>query len=296
MRKPGRKLITTLLSVPLLAVSLLASASASALAVPRMAPASASGQHAAQVISASAGNWSAANSKIGPLQGQRLFYPGALPSRFAHSACNRLPAGDWCIVSYNKRNTNVASYVSSIPSSRNVVLVWEHEPEIPGRFSSGHTFVSGFDAQSALIRKAAHGAKNVHVASDSESWQYGFGGGNGGSRGAGCSFIPPASAVDYYYADNYSPTAQPLAGMVRWQNWLKCVKKSGKPIGIAEFGLGSCAGASARVKTLLADAAYLKTLDVQLWSYYYVPNKGCENWQFTDSAMISAWRGIEAGK
>lgn len=301
MRKSARNVIVALLSAALLAMPAMASASGH--------PAAAKGRSvttsAAWVVGARAVNWAAANAKIGPLRDQRIYYTGALPSKYNGSACSQLPAAVWCIISYGTPTTHVTSYVSSIPASRNAVIIFGHEPEHPGAFRNGAAFVTAFAAQSALIRHAAGKAGNVRVAMAAETYQYG---GKGfGSRGLGCSFIPPASEVDYYYADNYetTPTGKGLSTDPKWLNWLNCVKNKGRRLGLAEYGLGTCNGASKRLSTLQADASYLRTklpaitgFRTQLWSYFW-SSRGtkpgsCNNGQFTDSAMISAWRGIEA--
>jgi hypothetical protein len=260
---------------------------------------------AAWVVGARAVNWAAANAKLGPLRDQRIYYTGALPSKYSGTDCSKLPAAVWCIISYGTPTVNVASYVSSIPASRNAVIIFGHEPEHPGAFRNGAAFVTAFTAQSALIRHAAGKAANVRVAMASETYQYG---GKGfGSRGLGCSFIPPAGDVDYYYADNYetTPTGKGLATDPKWLNWLNCVKNHGRRLGLAEYGLGTCNGTSKRVATLQADATYLRTrlpaitgFRTQLWSYFWssrgTKSGSCNDGQFTDSATISAWRGIEA--
>jgi hypothetical protein len=301
MRNSARKVIIGLLSIALLAVPAMASASGH----PASAKSRAATTSAAWVVGARAANWAAANSKIGPLRDQRIYYTGALPSKYSGTDCSKLPAAVWCIISYGTPTVNVASYVSSIPASRNAVIIFGHEPEHPGAFRNGAAFVTAFTAQSALIRHAAGKAANVRVAMASETYQYG---GKGfGSRGLGCSFIPPAGDVDYYYADNYetTPTGKGLATDPKWLNWLNCVKNHGRRLGLAEYGLGTCNGTSKRVATLQADATYLRTrlpaitgFRTQLWSYFW-SSRGtkpgsCNDGQFTDSATISAWRGIEA--
>jgi hypothetical protein len=292
-----RNVITTLLSVALLAVPATAFASAS--------KHKATSKSAAWVIGARAVNWTSANKEIGPLREQRIYYTGALPSKWKGSACNVLPYGVWCIISYDTPTTNVTSYVSAISKTRNVVLIFGHEPEHPGVWKSPAAFVSAFEGQSTLIRKAEGKRTNVRVAMASMTYQYG---GKGyGSNGLGCAFIPPAKYVDYYYADNYevSPTGKGLATDPKWLNWLNCVKNKGRRLGLAEYGLGTCSTSAQRVATLKADAAYLGTklpaitgFRTQLWSYFWssaqTGTKGCNDPQFTDSSMINAWRSIEA--
>lgn len=77
------------------------------------------------------GGWTAANDMIGPLQTHRLFYT-ALPAKFE---ADKTPDNIVLIASYKTRNTNVVNYVNSVPDSRQVILIYHHEPE--GDYVSG---------------------------------------------------------------------------------------------------------------------------------------------------------------
>ena len=79
-----------------------------------------------------------------------------------------------------------------------------------------------------------------------------------------------------------------------------------KPIGLAEYGLGTCGpdGNATRAQSLLADSSYLKALPAAIgapvltWNYWWVNNSSanqCADWRFT-SAVTSAWRSIQAGR
>ena len=265
---------------------------------------------AAMLIGADAGssgaaaNWMTANHTIGSLQVDKIFYQHALPVSYAGSTCANLPEDVVCLVAYKTATTNVASFVSSIPASRTVVMIFYQEPE--AHFASGAEFVAEFEAQSTLIRQAASSAPNVFVADDAATSQY-----RPGYPGADCSFIPPPAYTDVYLADHYQsrPNGQDLPNGQNgddWTTWLNCVRPTHKPIGLAEYGLGTCGvdGNATREQSLLADNTYLKGLPavigapVLIWNYWWV-NGGsagsCMDWQFSGAAT-SAWRSIQAGR
>jgi hypothetical protein len=262
-------------------------------------------------------NWDTADSEIGSLGAQRIFYSGALPASYAGSYCSELRAGVTCIISYKTETTNVASYVESVPSSTKIIFIFHHEPEndiFAGSGTNGQNFVTDFESQSSLIRSAAGGAANIKVAMVAEAWQYQPG--TKWDNGADCSYIPPARYVDYYLTDIYEPDpdGQDLANSpvsTQWNTWLGCVTaaNSARPdspaaLGIAEYGLGTLAGDTVREETLAADDAYLKTTftSFALWEYWWEDNSidgGCTaancDWKFTDAPTTQEWRAIEAG-
>jgi hypothetical protein len=260
--------------------------------------------------------WHSANSEIGPLQTQRIFYKGAPPTSYAGSYCSELRAGITCIVSYKTQTTNVASYVKSIPPGRKVIFIFHHEPEndtFSGPGTNGQNFVSDFEAQSSLIRSSARGAANIKVAMAAEAFQY-----QPGTRwdnGGQCGYIPPVRYVDYYLADIYEPdpSGRDLPHSVvrtQWDTWLGCVKAANQgaahpaALGIAEYGLGTLAGNTVREETMAADNTYLKRIlpIFGLWEYWWEDNSidgGCTasncDWQFTDPATVREWQKIEGG-
>jgi len=265
---------------------------------------------AAMLIGADAGrsgaaaNWTAAKDTLGPLQVDKVFYSRALPPAFSASACADLPKNVMCLVAYKTPNANVASFVSSIPADRTVVMIFYHEPE--GDFPSGADYVAQFEAQSTLIRRAAGDAPNVFVADDASTTQY-----LPGRAGADCSYIPSRAYTDFYLADHYQPrpNGQDLPNGQHgddWTTWLNCVRPTHKPIGLAEYGLGACGadGNATRTQSLLADNSYLKDLPavigapVLTWNYWWVNNSSgnqCADWRFT-ATVTSAWRSIQAGR
>jgi hypothetical protein len=295
---------------------------ASSLVILPMACSSQSHSRAATLIGAATvqtvTGWDSARSDIGPVATQRIFYKGALPARYAGSYCSALPARATCIISYKRPTVNVASYVTSVPSGRDVIFIFHHEPEndtFPGPGTNGQNFVSAFTVQSALIRSAARHAAHVKVAMAAETFQY-----QPGTRwdhGADCSYIPPARSVDYYFADIYEPRpdGRDLAhGPVRaqWNTWLGCVNAANKAsprtpatLGIAEYGLGTLAGNAAREKTMAADAAYLEATFTHfaLWEYWWQNDSaagGCTaascDWKFTDAPTTKEWHALEAAQ
>jgi len=182
------------------------------------------------------GVWQGANGAFGPLHSARIFYSGQLPASFVGSAGSDLPDDVTLVVSYRTADTNVASYVCSIPATKKVVLSYSHEPEQQDpRFASGADYVTAFTAQSAKIRAAAEscGVGSVKVAMIALTWSYAV----TTRRGYTCSFIPPASTLDYYLADTYDRTQLSLAREPGFQRWKTCTEGS-VPRGLAEHGIG----------------------------------------------------------
>lgn len=139
--------------------------------------------------------WSSANAAIGPLQVDKMFYgtTTSLPSSYSSSQCANLPAAVTCVLAYKVADTNVASFVSSIPAGANTIMVWYQEPE-GNSFSScegvnkgsnGANFVCEFEHQADLIRANVTSANraNVWVAMDAGGYQYGT-----GRNGPACAF------------------------------------------------------------------------------------------------------------
>ena len=129
--------------------------------------------------------------------------------------------------------------------------------------------------------------------------------------GADCSYIPPPAYTDFYLADHYQPrpNGQDLPNGQHgddWITWLNCVQPTHKPIGLAEYGLGSCGadGNATRTQSLLADNSYLKALPsviaapVLTWNYWWVNSSSasaCQDWRFSDT-VTSTWRSIQADR
>lgn len=261
-----------------------------------------------------------ANSAIGPLQADKMFYSPskALPAAYSASTCAKLPAAVTCVLAYKVLTTNVASFVRSIPAGRDTIMVWWQEPEndrFSGPGSNGQNFVSDFEAQSRLIRGSVTAANisSVFVAMDAGGYQYDAGSKhNLGGAGGGCYFIPPARYVDFYLGDHYEAKATgvslPNGGApgAEWRGWLGCVAPRNKPIGVAEYGLNGInpphyANAPTTSQTFAADNSYLESqpdgLPVVLWEYWWYDND--DHWQFTPvgspdgSRAVAQWQSNE---
>jgi hypothetical protein len=262
----------------------------------------------------SAAGFRAAQTEFGPVGVQRLFYSGALPASYPGSECAQVESSGsdvTCVISYKDPDlatNNVATFVRSIPATADVWLVFHHEPEgdrFPGPGSAGPTFVSDFVRNAAAIRSAAGCSDcQVKVAMVANGFQYQdrspF------DRGRSCGFIPPAASVDRYLVDMYEdrPTGQslnrsPVAD--RWNAWLHCVnaanaasRDGARPLGLAEYGLGSQASDAVRAQTIRADAAYLPAAlpGFALWNYWDMPRR---TWTLDGHPkVIAAWRSVVA--
>ena len=234
-------------------------------------------------------------SQIGTPKVTRLFYK-ALPAKFDRQG---IPSGVLLIVSYKEENTNVASYVRSIPSNQPVQLVFHHEPEMD--YTSGSTFVSQFNAQEKLAKVAN---PNVPFAFIGGGFSY-----RSGHHGYTGSFIPPNA--DRYYLDSYqrgvgySPI-RPAAQDPSVQRYMALLTQKGKRFnGFTEYGRGATdathpltsAMVQQRVSVYAADDAYLRSLrGVQVWSYWYTTDGSGSNsgrqWRLTDATSQRAWRSI----
>jgi hypothetical protein len=256
--------------------------------------------------------WNAAYKTVGPLQSNKEFYDSgkALPRSFKDSECAQLNHDPLCVIAYKIMNTNLKSFVQSIPPNREspVVMVYYQEAELAKDHVPASTFLKDFEDQSAKIREYAAAKKltDVKVAMDSATYEYASPG-SGHSRGYSCSYIPPARYVDYYLGDVYEATLTGLQNDAEFQRWVHCVAARGKPLGIAEYGLGVCVSSgtfheSDRAATLAADAAYLARAlpGLVLWEYWWdaLPKSTakCDQWKFApDSVTAAKWRAIEAG-
>lgn len=266
------------------------SLAATALAVPAVAAQAGAATPAAKIIGAHSLNWAQDSATFGPFKDDRIFYPGNPPASFAGTAGDKLPAGVTAVISYKTPTTNVASFVSSIPANRPVIITWHHEPE---HDMAASAFVSEFEQQSNLIR--AQHKSNVRVAMIASTYQY-----VNGRSGYGCAYIPPASYVDMYTADAYQPTPTGLASDPQWNRWVTCTSGYGKNRGITEYGLGTGKNDAVREQTLATDDAYLKQHfpNLQIWSYWNVDDsyKGpLRDWRLLDSATQNEWQRIEQG-
>jgi hypothetical protein len=233
-----------------------------------------------------------ATTELGSLKVTRLFYQ-KLPSTFNRQG---IPNGVLLIVSYKQPNTNVASYVRSIPTGQQVQLVFHHEPEAD--YADGSTFVSEFNAQQKLAEAANQSIRFAFVAG---AFAY-----RSGHQGYSGSFIPPHA--DRYYLDSYqrgvaySPI-RPAAQDPAVQRYMALLAQKGKLFnGFTEYGRG-CKDATQpltdamvqqRLKVFAADNTYLRSLrGIRVWSYWYTTDvKSDRQWRLTDSRSQQGWRAI----
>ncbi len=243
-------------------------------------------------------SWKAANTAIGPLHTDRVFYRTLPSSYWADRYCSGLPAQVMCIVSYKTPTVNVAAYVKSVPTGRPVIMVFHHEPE-DGDFPSGSAFVAAFEAQSNLIRAAAAGRSDIQVAMVAgTSRQYA----NPSGHGWDCSYIPPARYVDHYFADIYDPTGVMLENDPGFTRWQYCTAGRHRSRGITEWGIGptKCMTSGlTRAHVMARDEQWLRERfpHMYLLEYWWVDDSAtegtCADWKFTSPAEISAWKSAE---
>jgi len=296
-------------------------------------------------VAASAAAWQTNNTNIGPLQSDKEFFGGnspALPSQWnePNNRCYEItqppnpPAeSPACVVNLNPGNSvyskaEIQDFLKNLPMDQTVIMVYRGEPE--GKTFSGcpgnpppsgdaANYLCYFELESSYVRAAAaHWGRteNVFTADDSASFQY-------DNNGAGmspkrCGWIVPSSYADFYLEDHYergladgsnlSVQGGSSKGAQQWNNWLGCVDTSGKPIGLAEYGLcsggancnhgsttcGAAGSTTDDTNTMAADNTYLAsqpsgTSPTVLWEYWF---EKC--WQFGNShGGMTEWRSIE---
>lgn len=242
---------------------------------------------ARMLVGIHADNWAGDNGTMGPLRAERVFYPGALPQSFAGSKAAKYPANVVVYVSYKKRG-NAAKFARSIPSGRRIRLIYHHEPE-NDYGGNGAAFVKEFKAEYRAVKKA-----NPKVQMGMAAMTYQYAHGRAGQSG---SFLPPASSVDFYAADNYEAKILPkgLAGDPEFQGWYKLVKNRGKELELTEYGVGATdlkASGTQRAAVIRRDDAWLTGNGrFGSWLYWY-KNGTNHDWRFTDSASVKAWRAV----
>jgi hypothetical protein len=293
---------------------------------------------AAQIVGAYAGpkssDWIAANSTsdVGPLQSVKEFIikEKPLPTEWdsSRNQCYEIEqalgpekSAQWpaCVVSYNVKESegDLAKFFTGLPAAQMVIMNWRDEPEAPrapfppcgGQTGNGPAYVCDFEQESRNIRKAAGDAPNVFVAMDASTYQYAPGTSHdrGGGDGQKCTYIPPASYVDFYLADHYNTRASDSSlpdekspEGDEWSTWLGCVASSGKPIGLAEYGL-DCRTQNPPQQTLAdeiaQDKGYLAAIPgarqpTIMWEYWDWNTKppGC---QMTSTTVKDEWRSAE---
>jgi hypothetical protein len=215
-----------------------------------------------------------------------------------------------------RRSTALAKFFTGLPAAQMVIMNWRDEPEAPGtpfpacggHAADGAAYVCDFEQESDNIRHAAREAPNVFVDMDASTYEYAVGTGHDrGGAAPDCPYIPPASYVDFYLADHYDrhatdstlPNEKP-PGSSEWSTWLDCVASSGKPIGLAEYGL-DCRSQNPPQQILADEIAkddgYLAAIPgakqpVIMWEYWDWNTKppGC---QMTSATVKDEWKRAE---
>jgi hypothetical protein len=238
-----------------------------------------------------------------------------------------------CVITYSDPETEaqIQDYLTGLPAEQMVIMVYHDEPE-GGSFSgcpgnpppvgNAANFVCYFEQQTERIRQAAaavNDVPNVFVAEDSSTYQYGEGATD--SAGTGCGFIVPPSYTDFYLADHYDEGANgmslpnetstssgdPTTDGQKWLNWLSCVQPTGKPIGLAEYGLDCTTNPNqqAVIDEIAADKSYLSaipgaTQPTIMWEYWYsasgIPSgPGCtfDQKSTLGQEAITEWQSVE---
>lgn len=296
------------------------------LAVISSVPAQA-GTRAANLIGAYSDNWPLANSTLDPLQTNKFFYGDGLPASYNDPTSNGQPGcGTYapthtitCIIVYDVVNSNLKSFIRSIPSTQQVIIGYCNEPEgthnNPGECGYGHeNFLTTFENQSALIHQYDGGATNIKIAEVSEAYQYAAGTthDNGGAS-PNCPYIVPSQSdpyLNFYLIDIYEPNLtqdQNLGAKPNgpWNTWIGCTQGMGLARGIAEYGIlcgntnaTESGGKSIVAATLADDDSYLKANfpNLEVWEYWYTNQAGSPNGcAFTNQQSINEWKAIEAG-
>jgi len=237
-------------------------------------------------------SWQKGARQIGPPHVTRLFYR-QLPKTFSRQG---IPDGVLLIVSYKQPTSNVTSYARSIPADEDVQLVFHHEAEAD--YPSGSKFVSQFNAQEQLVKKANPDVPFAFVAG---GFAY-----RKGQPGYDGSFIPPNA--DYYYLDSYQrgdgwSQLQPAEKDPSVQRYRSLLAAKGHQFnGFTEYGRGAVdrshpltrAMVHQRMKVFAADERYLRSLpEIRVWTYWDTTDRPSgTQWRLTDKKSQKAWRAI----
>jgi hypothetical protein len=287
-------------------------------------------------------DWVDTNNKIGPLQSDKDFYGGnspTLPGQWNDplNTCYQVEQligtgnrGKWpaCVINLAdfEPEARIQDFFTGqprsegLPAAQMVIMIFHGEPEskkfgcpVPHPPASrAARYVCSFKLESRNIRRAAAAVgdvPNVFVASDSSTYYYG--GGLHDRAGRGCAWIPPTGYTDFYLADHYDqhasgnklPDENPYSAH-KWSNWLSCIKRFRKPIGLAEYGLNCTSNPNRATVTheMAADGRYLAAIPhatgpTIMWEYWYSDNRndppGCV---FNNSGIYKGRGGITQWK
>lgn len=203
-----------------------------------------------------ADDWLASNKIIGPLQTDKEFFGGNLPSTtqggqtpFEQTVCygieQGVPAGQSypaCILAFKGSMTqsDMNNFLQSVPHDQQLYLVYWQEAE--GSYGgTAQQFVSAFQANAQLVHSSPYDTPNIVVAQDSAGSKYGS-----DPTVQDCSWIVPPSNTngpDVYLMDHYengTVNGKDVSNSVNateWQDWLKCASAENRPLGFGEYGL-----------------------------------------------------------
>jgi hypothetical protein len=187
-----------------------------------------------------ASDWTSTNTTIGPLQADKEFISGDLPSNFNQTVCyaiehsQGMSQSNWpvCIIAYTgtlstddtTAQTDMNNFLSTVPPPQELYLVWHQEPE--GDTFSGEpgcgtktgalAFVCEFERQSSFVHNSPDYGQNVFVAMNSAGSHYGdvtddnspgddtaSDGTYDASTNTNCPYMPPNNANSSGGADIY---------------------------------------------------------------------------------------------
>ena len=237
-------------------------------------------------------SWQRVTGEIGGLRVTRLFYR-QLPKTFSRQG---VPKGVLLIVSYKKPNTNVASYVRGVPTGNQVQSVIRREPEAD--YSRGSTFVSQFNAQRRLAKRA-----RPHL-------RFAFIGGGFAYRAKQSGYrrcvhptarrpvlprlLPARRQLVAHPTGRKGPNRAALHPVV--------ARIGHRFNGFTEYGRGAVdrqhpltqAMVTQRERVFAADNRYLRSLPgVRVWAYWYTTDLGSSRqWRLTDARSQQAWRAV----
>jgi hypothetical protein len=204
----------------------------------------------------SAQDWLSANATTGPLQTDKEFFGGNLPSTtvngqtpFEQTVCSGIDQGlparqafPACILAYKGSMTqaDMNNFLQSVPPGQQLYLVYWQEAE--GSYSgTPQQFVRAFQANAQLVHSSPYDTPNIFVAQDSAGSAY-----KTDPAAQACDWIVPASNAngpDVYLVDHYENgtvnggDVNHAANAIEWQDWLWCASQYGRPLGFGEYGL-----------------------------------------------------------
>lgn len=288
------------------------------------------------------GDFQAANAIYGPSGTHRVFgqqgsksawFPitwnaDGTPDSVVYNICYRTgPAG-----SGMPTQAQMETWLNTVPAGRQIIVTFQPEPEIPGRYATGADFVTQFKSQSDRMRLAAVATgtdDRVRIATDSGSYQYGKSAAGvirnaeayAGNYLTGLGSSSPATGLPYadiFGIDVYQGQSWPagfdwptqgLRNYVQFQRWLTLITDTSivgvrHPLGIFEYGVSDPTSDTARHDRIAADRDYLREaftpggpgarsqFHLATWMYW-LQSVDANACYFSDAATIDLWKSIE---